>query len=393
MRKWGIVLLGLICLEVHCQDSFYDHVSLGSYDVGFCDSIIYDDEIHYNQYGYEGKIPIFLQIWFPASASPNQEFMESGDYRNRTVPKELGQVYEALCERMDESYIRDGITYDVSTDQPIDYGSNTYTDILDHIKSQKTRSIRMEMPPNSNFPVIVYHHGSQGMSDENSIMAEYFASRGYIFISANFHLPYPNTPFGLLPYHLEKESKHNQSTAKNVLKFARSITSRENVFFIGHSWGAQEGWCFLHEETLANGFVSMETTIEFKTDSFEIKEKWPYVYNAIKTKRNKFSIPILLFAAKENNTNFDFFKDSSTKKMIYASYNDPFAHNSYTSFYMSRYFLKDEIKQPDAETLLSQIKGYKAHLDFIYSFLESIRSKEAFQANKLHRIFQIDQKG
>lgn len=383
-------IVALICFVGNCQDSFYDHVELGPYSIGFCDSIIYDDEIQYNQYGYRGKAPIFLQIWFPALAGPNQKFMALGDYRSQDIPKELNLVYAELCKQMDASYIRDGITYDLTSDNPIDYGSKTYWDILDKIKSQKTRSIQASLPADIDYPVIVYHHGSQGMSDENSIMAEYFASRGYIFISANFHLPYPNTPFGLLPYHLEKESKHDQSTAKKVIQFARSITTHENAFFIGHSWGAQEGWCFLHDKTLTNGFVSMETTIEFKTDSMEIKDKWPYVYDAIKTKRNKFSIPILLFAANEDNTNFDFFKDSGTK-MICASYKQPFAHNSYTSFYMTRYFLRDEIKQPDEEILLSQIKGYASHVEFIYGFLERIRTKKKLDLTKFQELFQIEQ--
>jgi hypothetical protein len=67
----------------------------------------------------------------------------------------------------------------------------------------------------------------------------------------------------------------------------------------------------------------METTIEFKTDSVQIKEMWPYVYDALKTKRNKFSIPILLFAATEEDKPFEFFEGVSNKEMIHASYKEP----------------------------------------------------------------------
>jgi hypothetical protein len=105
------------------------------------------------------------------------------------------------------------------------------TEVLDLIKLTQTRSTRLKLEPDLNYPVIVYHHGSQGMTDENSIMAEYFASRGYIFVSANFHLPYPNTIYGLLPYDLEKDNKHNQSSARNVIHFAKSISTNNQVFY------------------------------------------------------------------------------------------------------------------------------------------------------------------
>ena len=40
---------------------------------------------------------------------------------------------------------------------------------VDEIKSQKTRSVRATLPADIDCPVIVYHHGSQGMSDENGL--------------------------------------------------------------------------------------------------------------------------------------------------------------------------------------------------------------------------------
>src|SRR5690606_34502193 len=147
-------------------------------------------------------------------------------------------------------------------EEPIDYGNLSHAEILKKIKDTPTQTVRSKLTKKT-FPVIVYHHGSQGLSDENSIMAEYFASHGYIFISCNFHLPYPDMPFGLLPYDLETKSKHNQSSAKTILKFARNLAQDKGVYFIGHSWGAQEGWCFLNEENYADAFISMETTIEF----------------------------------------------------------------------------------------------------------------------------------
>lgn len=383
-------ILFSLLLSATAQDSYYKHISLGKNKVGYSDTIIYDNEISYNQYGYEGKAPMFVQIWFPTTNKYNKQLMNLGDYQFETVPEELKEVYHALTSSMDEIFIKDGISYNILTDEPINYGTHNTTEILNKLKLIETKSTRLEMKSKTDYPIIVYHHGSQGLSYENSIMAEYFASHGYIFITSNFHLPYPNTIYGLLPYALEKENKHNQSSAKTLISFAKSITSNSKVFYIGHSWGAQEGCCFLNDSSFVDGFVSMETTIEFKTDTNKIKEMWPYVYEAIKTNGNKFSIPILLFAASEASTNFSFFKGLSSKEMIYASYKKTFAHNSYTSMYMMRYFLSPEFRQPDYETLLNQIKGYSEHIKLIKTFFESVQEKKIFKRSNFENDFYFD---
>jgi pimeloyl-ACP methyl ester carboxylesterase len=62
-----------------------------------------------------------------------------------------------------------------------------------------------------------------------------------------------------------------------------NLANGNKVFYIGHSWGAQEGWCTLHEPGLADAFISLETTMEWKTDTAEVRDKWPHVLDAITT--------------------------------------------------------------------------------------------------------------
>lgn len=386
----GIILFSIVPLSIQAQNSYYKYIQLGKLEVAYCDTVLYDPEIVYTQYGYSGNAPIFVQIWYPSDKILNQRFLTMGEYQLRKIPEALKGVYHELLKHTDESFIRDGISYNVFTDEPLNYGNLTTSEILARLKEIKTKSVYSEIDSTLDYPVIVYHHGSQGMSDENSIMAEYFASKGYVFISANFHLPYPNSLYGLLPYDLEKKSKHNQSGAKTVIDFAKSISSSKQIYFIGHSWGAQEGWCFLNDSSWVKAFVSMETTLEFKTDSTEIKELWPYVYDAIKVKKNKFSIPILLFAATEENKKFEFFENVSSEEMIHATYKKFFAHNSYTSFYMLRYFLSEEIKQADSEVLLEQIKAYAAHINVIEDFFEHIQQGKEFNKTKFEELFYIN---
>jgi dienelactone hydrolase len=378
-----------LVLQVKAQASYYDHIDFGTYSINYSDTILYDTEIHYFQYGYSGKAPLFVQVWFPSTINNTENRLNFGAYMLEAVPPELTRVYDQLTAQMDDIVIRDVIESSMETDEPIDYGTHTTEAILQKVKRIPTRSNRSKIGSTLPYPVIVYHHGSQGLSYENSIMAEYFASNGYVFITANFHLPYENTVYGLLPYEREKENKHNQSSARTLIQFAKSITSSNTLFYIGHSWGAQEGWCFLNDSALVNAFVSMETTIEYKTDTSKIKEVWPYVYDAISVKKNTFSIPILTLAAADDKLNFDYFKGLSSKEIIFAAYKDLFLHNSYTSMYMMRYFLGAEVNLPDSKTLLSQIKGYAQHVSMIHAFFESVQKKQPFRQSEFvnHFVF------
>lgn len=383
------VVLFFISLTFHAQDTFYNYLSMGKNEVGYCDSLLFDSEITYSQYSYSGSSPLFIQIWFPLKKSSNNSYMTWGDFRNRKVPENLRDVYAELSNKLDESAISYNIANDINDDEPIDYGNLTNQDILNQLKQIQTRS-KSSPITNTAYPVIVYHHGSQGLSDENSTMAEFFASHGFIFISSNFHLPYPNMPFGLLPYDLEVKSKHDQSSAKAILQFARTLAKNKPVVFVGHSWGAQEGWCFLHEDNYADAFVSMETTIEFKNDSTRIKELWPFVYDAIKVKRNQFSIPILHFAATDEDKCFEFFKHTTIAQNIQAVIKQPFAHNSYTSLYMMRYFLNQDIVQPDKEILKNQIELYADHLELILAFFDSIQKKKSLTTQEFEDRFYLN---
>lgn len=290
------------------QDSFYNVIKLGEYGIGYSESIIFNDKESYNQFGYSGAAPMFVQIWHPLKSQASNDYMKYGDFRERKLPKELDSVYNRLSRGMNNSFISYNIAEEYETFKPINYGKYSYEQVLDTLKKMPTKSIRHQLDTKTEFPIIIYHHGGQGVPDENYIMAEYFASRGYIFISANYHLPFEDMDYGSSTGNLNLVS-----FPKRLTTFAKKLTTSNKIFFIGHSWGAQIGLTYLYEEGWASGFVSLETTIEFKKDSSEIKQKWPNVYKVIKTDNKKFSLPILLAANTGKDEKFAFFKDIRKK--------------------------------------------------------------------------------
>jgi dienelactone hydrolase len=54
--------------------------------------------------------------------------------------------------------------------------------VKDSLFALGAHAFRAALSQGTSRPVIVCHHGSQGLSAENHLMAEYFASRGYGFV-------------------------------------------------------------------------------------------------------------------------------------------------------------------------------------------------------------------
>ena len=359
-------------LIISAQGHFYEGLDFGDYNVAFSDTIIYDDSVHYKQYDYDGKAPLFVQLWYPTKNLKNQKPLTFEELRRKEVPKDLKDVYKALCAHMDTSFIDYNIKEDYPEYNMIDYGEYSYHEVLNKIKTCETRSFAQPLKEVVDCPVIVYHHGAQGLSDENFVMAEYFASKGFLVIAANFHLPYAGLGYGSVRYSGSSPPPVEITNTKALINFAKTISKNENIIYIGHSWGAQIGWIFLHEKEWVDAFVSMETTIEFQNEEAKIKEMWSDVYNALKVQKNQFSIPILLFANTRKDKPFDFFSNTSPKEMTFISAKEDFSHESYTSVYLMRYFFRDQFKQPDTEVMSRQIELYAKHIEIVEQFIESV---------------------
>ncbi|MBN2173945.1 MAG: hypothetical protein JW731_07430 [Bacteroidales bacterium] len=385
MKLFLFFFATILFFESSSQDSFYSNIQFGNFNIGFCDTIIYNDDLTYDQFGYQGPLPIFIQVWHPVILNSSGSFLTYGDFRKRTVPVQLISAYNELSAQTDSSFIAYNIREAYPTYEEIDYGTYTYQDVLNEVKKIPGRSRYAVINNKSDFPIIIYHHGAQGVQEENFIMAEYFSSRGFIFVSANYHLPYEGMVYGLY-----ESISNNTSSEKAVIEFAKSLTSNEHLFYIGHSWGAQAGWCFLYEEGRADAFVSMETTIEFKTGTNEIKDKWPFVFDVVQSQQKAYSLPVLMFANTRDDKPFWFFENSGRKEMIFASAREDFAHESYTSVYLMRYFLRDRFPQPDTGVMKSQVALYLEHLKLIDSFFDSVINEKPFIAESFKDCFFLN---
>lgn len=360
--------------------------------MGFYDTLIFCPEVVYEQYNYQGPAPLFVQIWFPLAQPVEGPWLSYGDFRKTSVTNELLlHIHDELWQISDPAFIDYNLTYTIPEEEEINYQPGAVTQFLAHIKTHPTRSKKASFIQPSNYPVIVYHHGAGGVPDENYIMAEYFASRGYIFVSANFHHPYKNASLGQAPFLAETGYQNDQHYTQTLLQFSRSLTTHTHLFYVGHSWGAQAGWGLLHQKNLADAFVSMETTLEDKTDTALIKEYWPQLYHLIREQKVSYPLPVLLFAGTQTNQPFSFFDQTPMTKKIEVTPKTFFAHDSYTAAFMLRYFYKNKYKQPDLKLLKNQLLLYMQHLRIMECFFQSVLNSTTARLDAFNSVFYIRQ--
>lgn len=332
------------------------------FQVGYADTVLFNDGLHYTAFGYEGPAPLFVQAWFPQERGAMQPGMTFHELRHRTLEGPLQRVFDELLMRMDSAFIEYDLRYPFYSDEPIVYAPFTEAQVKDSLFNLATNARRATWPLLAGHPVIVYHHGSQGMSDENVWMAEHFAENGYLFLSSNFHWPLEGATYGT-PLVWATDT----GSIRTILGYARELANGNKVFYVGHSWGAQEGWCTLYEPGLADAFVSLETTIEWKTDTAEVRDKWPSVLDAITTKR--YPMPILMVADTGGEPPFPIFR-GVRGELSYLDPKEDFGHESYTSAYLLRRAGQGWLNVPDAEALDRQFDLYAALLDELLAFLQ-----------------------
>jgi pimeloyl-ACP methyl ester carboxylesterase len=176
---------------------------------------------------------------------------------------------------------------------------------------------------------------------------------------------------------------------REVMKFAKQMSGDRNVFFIGHSWGAQLGWCLLHEEGLADGFVSLETTLEFKTDSAEVSDKWPYMLRLHYDSDVNYEIPVLALASSRKVEPMPFFRSLDCRDLTEVILPYSFDHEAFTSQYLMRGDIGHDLPVPDRSAIEESRKIYDQMLGLILKFFKSVQSDQHDSASKSAQLYQV----
>ncbi len=140
--------------------------------------------------------------------------------------------------------------------------------------------------------------------------------------------------------------------------------------------GAQMGLRTFGGDTVLKGMISLETSIEFKTDYEKIQELWPEVYQKVVTEKVYYPFPILFCAATGEEKPFNFLENVKAPHINYASTKPEFEHNAYLSLFYLRCFLNSGVAQTDKAILENRLPLYVKHLEIMHQFIEGIMNKE-----------------
>lgn len=384
----GIFILSIssfLSLTIKAQENIYDYVQLGKYQACIMDTILFDSKYDYEQFDYKGKRPFFIKIWHPDEKKQKNNYLNVKDLFSLTQNEALNGVQDSLERIYKQHFIRDYLVENLENGVENNYGKYSLENVFDLVGRIETRSISAPLTKKSNLPVVIYYNGSQGHPFENFLLAEYFASRGYIFVTASFELQFGNYPFGMLPYERFHSNEYEESL-KTITQFAQSLTNSSNIFFVGHSFGAQMGLRTFGEDSPIKGMVSLETSIEFKSDYEKIKEMWPEVYKRIITDKIRYPFPILFCAATGEAKPFNFLENVKSPQTTYVSTVKEFEHNAYLSLFYLRYFLDNSVEQTDKHIIKKRLPLYVKHLEAIYYFIDKIMKNKNEEKLELMQI-------
>jgi hypothetical protein len=270
----------------------------GRYNVGYRDTVIYDSSEIFSFNDYLGIKPYFLHIWYPSydktKTRTNFQFQNYWDFHTTEQNEELLKNIKSIY--CDQTFNAEEFP-NVILNQPV----------LVHYKGKLIKN---------KLPIILYHHGSQGIGLENTKLCEYFASHGYIVISPNFSLPsdlisklIPSSGFKtqfnlaeLTPENMESiETMMNNAELKNIdfiLNFIKESPefAEKKIVGIGHSHGAQR--LFLSDKDISNRFdkiIALHTLYE-EDDPNEICEIRPFDCQVLNDNLNYFTTPTFFIA-------------------------------------------------------------------------------------------------
>jgi len=226
--KNNIITTAIFCIAsfiVQAQLSIYDDIQFGSHAVGFTQKVIFIPGDTSRWLCETGDLPVYVQIWHPIEKKNKIRYLSHKEFRTLDIPEHL-EAHKATLDRSASDYVIDyylkAIRFDtISGDDELLWA------LYDEMMNLETRSVPSSFIADT-FPVIIYHHGAQNISDDNYVLFEYLASHGFIVLSANANSIRKDSTYRLRsPY--QKEDHYLEI----LMEVAQEISDTKEIHFIG----------------------------------------------------------------------------------------------------------------------------------------------------------------
>lgn len=260
--------------------------------------------------------PVLVAMWYPALATSSR--MQLRDYLDFSSPSKFSD-FAVRLKQFSETTAKETVFGKRES-------STTPAELLAFNELFRTQSHASRDAPTApgRFPLVIYHPGAGGSFDENAILCEFLASHGYVVLSSAYQTS---------TRHVSNDIDGPPRSIRDM-QFLLQVASKlpyvdiTRVAGIGHSAGAQTFLQWVGEaDCPLTAMVSLDTTLEYTPRNFPGHKELLQELE----KKEKPTIPIMLFASTERHpdfTKFDSFLHRAPRYEITVPY---LRHNEYIS--------------------------------------------------------------
>jgi len=280
--------------------------------------------------------PILVCVWYPAKATTAKP-MAYREYLD--IPSDDPQV-APFAKRL-AAHVREVVCEETMGKKPDKLTAGEST-AFEQLLSAKTFAVKDAAAADGKFPVVLYHPGLGGTHDDDSVLFEYLASRGYVVISSAYPMADANKMN--INWDLARSFRDLEVLARYAAGLSFADPDRLGV--MGQSYGAQAALAWATEPSSSVGaVVSLDSTVENVGIDYPGFAKLKAHFD---TNRGNLRAAVLRFASRENKPKFDTLEPYLKFTPRYEATVGSLTHNDYISQGAVRPALRPE-KWPDAK--------------------------------------------
>jgi dienelactone hydrolase len=236
--------------------------------------------------------PILINVWYPAKRTAAMQML----YREY-LPRERAEdpVLGSFTQRI-IPYTHRVLCNETLQREPEKLTAEDRT-ALERLLATRTHAVKEATAEGGRFPLLLYHQGLGASCEDNVVLCEYLASHGYVV--ANSAYPSEGACYLNVDWDLDRSFKDLDFLVRFL--HGRPDVDASRLGALGHSYGAQAVVVWrCQNNAVVDAVVSIDSTVENVPPDHAGFAK---LRQRMDRPRN-FSVPLLLFASKENKPRF-----------------------------------------------------------------------------------------
>jgi hypothetical protein len=307
------IIVWIICFnsvaESQSLPGYWATLKKGPFTVGFKSLCVFDTSRKYDLTCGDSTViiknknsgrPILINIWYPAKRTNDISVLKVKDYFNFPVNENANFFFTKLKAYQFENSKFYSIEENME-EEIYDGNSSSYekakASAFESYMASSTISHKDLKAEDGEFPVIIYHQGSGGTIDENSLLLEYLASNGYITINSAFQ---ESDGSGFIDGWAVGvgDQRATFDDINFIINYCKqhAVSKSKKFFLMGHSFGANSSISFLGEgHKNVDGIIPIDSDFGYVLYSF-----YPSKYNPFAKDKLKFyNIPVFCVGRSE----------------------------------------------------------------------------------------------